>query len=60
MIYSRNYLKLAQKVAKEALEEKDGLYEVIAVLYLKAAYGHVPVATYERMYEEGVLMHDED
>lgn len=30
MIYSRNYLKLAQKVAKEAIEEKDGLYEVIA------------------------------
>ena len=59
MIISREYLKLAQKIAKEAIEEKDGLFEVIAILYLKAAYGYLPVCQYERMYEEGVFMYED-
>lgn len=59
MIYSREYLKLAQKIAKEAIEEKDGLFEVIAILYLKAAYGYLPVCQYEEMYKEGVYMYED-
>ena len=59
MIISREYLKLAQKVAKEAIEGKDGLFEVIAILYLKAAYGYLPVCQYEEMYKAGVYIYED-
>lgn len=46
-------LRLAQKSARESIElgSDGGLDEVIAVIYLKGAYGHLPVATYDQFAE---------
>lgn len=44
-------LRLANECAKEAiaLGKDGGLDEVIAVTYLKGAYGYLPVADYQAM-----------
>lgn len=44
-------LRLANECASEALAlgKDGGLDEVIAVTYLKGAYGHLPVADYQAM-----------
>lgn len=44
-------LRLANESAKDAiaLGKDGGLDEVIAVTYLKGAYGHLPVADYQAM-----------
>lgn len=44
-------LKLAQQTARESIElgSDGGLHEVISVVYLKAAYGHLEVSTLEQM-----------
>lgn len=44
-------LRLANECASEALSlgKDGGLDEVIAVTYLKGAYGHLPIADYQAM-----------
>ncbi|UGO53125.1 hypothetical protein HAZELMIKA_35 [Klebsiella phage vB_KaeD_HazelMika] len=44
-------LRLAQSCAREAiaLGDNGGFDEAIAVVYLRAAYGHEPVGTLEQM-----------
>lgn len=46
-----NLLRLANECASEALAlgKDGGLDEVIAVTYLKGAYGHLPIADYQAM-----------